>query len=140
MDDASTQTHATAATPSAAGLRAARCTRAAAVGGVLALVALCLGWELWWAPSVPGGSWVLAAKALPLLVPLPGLLRMRMYTYRWLSLLVWLYMTEGLVRVASDPAPGRWLALAEVVLALAVFTACTLHVRLRLRHARAAMP
>jgi uncharacterized membrane protein len=126
-----------AATPSAAGLRAARRTRAVAVAGVLALIALCVGWELWWAPSVAGGSWVLAAKALPLLAPLPGLMRLRMYTYRWLSLLVWLYVSEGVVRAASDPAPGRWLALAEVALALAVFVACTLHVRLRQRHARA---
>ena len=38
----------------------------------------------------------------------PGLLRNRMYTYRWLSLLVWLYFTEGVVRAASDR--GAWRA------------------------------
>lgn len=124
--------------PSKAGLRAARRTRAAAVAGVLALIVLCLGWELAWAPTVAGGSWVLAAKALPLLPALPGLLRLRMYTYRWLSLLVWLYVTEGVVRAASEAGASRWLALAEVALALAVFVACTLHVQLRLRHARQA--
>ena len=32
----------------------------------LALVALCLGWELWWAPLRPGGSWLML-KVLPLL-------------------------------------------------------------------------
>ncbi|WP_418236018.1 DUF2069 domain-containing protein [Comamonas serinivorans] len=125
-------------TPSAAGLQAARRTRAAAVACVLALIALCMGWELAWAPTVPGGSWVLAAKALPLLPALPGLLRLRMYTYRWLSLLVWLYVTEGVVRAASEMGPSRLLALAEVALAAALFVACSLHVRLRLKHARAA--
>lgn len=103
------------------------------------MVLLCAGWELWWAPVVSGGSWLLAAKCLPLLLALPGVLRMRMYTYRWLCLLVWLYLTEGCVRAFSDPAPSRWLALAEVLLALWVFTSSTLHIRLRFKHARAGL-
>ncbi len=114
-------------------------TRWLAVGSLLGLIALCTAWELWLAPLRPGGSW-LALKALPLVVPLAGLLKRRMYTYRWVSLLVWLYFTEGVVRAWSDTAPGRWLALAEVALCLLLFTACALHVRLRLgpRRARAA--
>jgi uncharacterized membrane protein len=79
----------------------------------------------------PGGSW-LALKVLPLCLPLAGLLKNRMYTYRWLSLLVWLYFTEGVVRATSDRAPSAWLAMVEVVLCLSLFVACTLHVRLRL--------
>jgi hypothetical protein len=39
---------------------------------------------------------------LPLALCVPGLLRHRMYTYRWLSLLVWLYVTEGVVRATSE--------------------------------------
>ena len=58
-----------------------------------------------------------------------GLLKRRMYTYRWVSLLVWLYFTEGVVRAWSDPAPGNWLAGLEIVLCLLLFTACALHVR-----------
>ncbi|MDR6214809.1 DUF2069 domain-containing protein [Paracidovorax wautersii] len=112
-------------------------TRWLAVGSLLGLIVLCLAWELWLAPLRPGGSW-LALKALPLAVPLAGLLKRRMYTYRWVSLVVWLYFTEGVVRAWSDPAPGRWLALVEVILCLGLFTACALHVRLRQRHARAA--
>ena len=72
-------------------------TRWLAVGSLLALAALCVAWELWWAPLRPGGSW-LALKAVPLALPLAGLLKRRMYTYRWVSLLVWLYFTEGVVR------------------------------------------
>lgn len=111
-------------------------TRWLAVGSLLGLIVLCLAWELWLSPLRPGGSW-LALKALPLALPLAGLLKRRMYTYRWVSLVVWLYFTEGVVRAWSDPAPGHWLAMIEVVLCLGLFTACALHVRLRQRHARA---
>ena len=116
---------------------AIRRTRIAAVALLLALVVLLVAWELWLAPVRPGGSW-LALKALPLCLPLAGLLKNRMYTYRWLSLMVWLYVMEGAVRAWSDRAPSNWLALLEVLLCIVLFTACSLHVRLRLRAAREA--
>ncbi|MEO8858777.1 MAG: DUF2069 domain-containing protein [Burkholderiaceae bacterium] len=112
-------------------------TRTLAVASLLGLIVLGLGWELWWAPIRPGGSW-LALKVLPLCIPLAGLLKNRMYTYRWVSLLVWIYFTEGVVRAWGDAPPGRWLALVEVLLCLLLFSACALHVRLRLRHAATA--
>ena len=108
-------------------------TRVLAVGSLLGLIILGLAWELVLAPLRPGDSWV-ALKVLPLCVPLAGLLKNRMYTYRWVSLMVWLYFTEGAVRAYSDKAPGNYLAMLEVVLCLALFVACALHVRLRLRN------
>ena len=111
-------------------------TRWLAAGSLLALIVLCLAWELVLAPLRPGGSW-LALKALPLCIPLAGILKNRMYTYRWLSLVVWLYFIEGVVRAWSDPPPGNWLALLEIALCLAIFAACALHVRLRFRNAKA---
>lgn len=113
---------------------AVRASRALAVASLLGLIALGLAWELWLAPIRPGGSW-LALKVLPLCLPLAGLLKHRMYTYRWVSLMVWLYFTEGVVRAYSDAAPGNTLALTEIVLCLLLFAACALHVRLRLRAA-----
>src|SRR3990167_8999629 len=110
-------------------------TRWLAVGSLAALIILCLAWEMWLAPLRPGGS-LLALKVLPLCFPLAGLLKNRMYTYRWLSLMVWLYFTEGAVRAWSDKPPGNYLAMAEVVLCLLLFAACALHVRLRLKNAR----
>ena len=110
-------------------------TRRLAVGSLLGLIVLSLAWELWLAPLRPGGSW-LALKALQLCIPLAGLLKNRMYTYRWVSLMVWLYFTEGVVRAWADAPPGNWLALLQVLLCLVLFTACALHVRLRLRNAR----
>ena len=102
-----------------------------AVSSLLALIALGLGWELLWAPLRPGGSW-LVLKVLPLCFPLVGLLKNRMYTYRWVSLLVWFYVTEGVVRAWSDKAPGNHLAAIELGLCLLLFVACAAHVRLRL--------
>ncbi|NMM19961.1 MAG: DUF2069 domain-containing protein [Rhodoferax sp.] len=106
-------------------------TRFLAVGSLLGLIVLGLAWELFLAPIRPGGSW-LALKVLPLCIPLAGLLKNRMYTYRWVSLLVWVYFTEGAVRAYSDKVPGNYLAMIEVVLCLTLFVACALHVRLRL--------
>ena len=110
-------------------------TRRLAVALLLGLVVLSLGWELWWAPLRPGGSW-LALKALPLCLPLAGLLKNKLYTHRWLSLMVWLYFTEGVVRASSDPPPSAYFAVFEVALCLLLFVTCALHVRHRFRHAR----
>ena len=107
-------------------------TRWVAVGSVLGLIVLSLAWELFLAPLQPGGSW-LALKALPLCIPLAGLLKNRMYTYRWVSLVVWLYFTEGVVRAYGDRPPSNYLAMAEIVLCLLLFSACAMHVRLRFR-------
>jgi uncharacterized membrane protein len=111
-------------------------TRALAASSLLGLIVLGLLWELWLAPLRPGGS-ALALKVLPLCVPLAGLLKNRMYTYRWLSLMVWIYFTEGVVRAWSDRPPSNYLGMIEVALCLALFTACALHVRLRLQAAKA---
>jgi uncharacterized membrane protein len=105
-------------------------TRAGAVAGTVALIVLCLAWELWLAPT---GQRTLAVKVVPLVLTLPGLVRMRLYTYRWMSLLVWLYVAEGLVRANSDHGTSAWLAGAEVALSLLVFAACGMHIRSRLR-------
>ncbi len=110
-------------------------TRWLAVGSLMGLIILGLLWEMWLAPIRPGGS-LLALKVLPLCIPLAGLLKRKLYTYRWVSLLVWLYFTEGVVRAWSDKPPGHWLGLIEVVLCLSLFTACALHVRIRLKQAK----
>ena len=110
-------------------------TRGLALGSLIGLIVLGLAWEMWLAPIRPGGS-LLALKVLPLCIPLAGIMKNRMYTYRWVSLLVWLYFTEGAVRAYSDKVPGNYLAMIEVALCLTLFTACALHVRLRLKNAK----
>ena len=108
---------------------AVRRSRQVALGALLALIALGLAWELWLAPT---GRGTLALKVLPLTLALPGLLAYRLYTCRWLSLAVWLYVAEGLVRATSSSGITVALAWSEVVLATALFAACAYQVRRRL--------
>jgi uncharacterized membrane protein len=113
-------------------LRAINAVRWIALGSVIGLIALGLLWELKLAP-LKGGTGMLALKVLPLTFGLTGLVKHRMYTFRWLSLLVWLYFTEGTMRATSDTGLSQVLAGIEVVLSLALFTACAVYVRLRLK-------
>ena len=107
-----------------------RLTRGVALAALLGLIVLGLAWELWLAPT---GTGTLAIKVLPLVLCLAGLLRHRMYTFRWLSLLIWLYFTEGVVRATTEQGISQVLALVEVVLCLVLFTACAVYIRWRLR-------
>jgi uncharacterized membrane protein len=107
---------------------AARHYNYAATISLVALLFLCLAWELWWAPLRMGGSW-LALKALPLLAPLFGLLRGRRYTHQWVPLLALAYFNEGSVRVTTERGLSAWLAGAEIALAVALFGSAVLFAR-----------
>ena len=111
-------------------------TRWLTLGSLGGLIVLGLAWEMWLAPIRPGGS-LLALKVLPLCIPLAGILKNRMYTYRWVSLMVWIYFTEGATRAWSERPPGNYLAMLEVLLCLLLFLACALHVRIRLKNSPA---
>ncbi|HEX6633185.1 MAG TPA: DUF2069 domain-containing protein [Usitatibacter sp.] len=102
----------------------------AAVASLVALLFLCVAWELFLAPVRPGGSW-LVLKAAPLLVPVFGVLRGKRYTFQWSTLLVWLYFAEGVVRAMSDPGLSARLAIAEIALSLAYFAAAVAYLRAR---------
>ena len=78
----------------------------AASASLIALIFLCLGWELWWAPLKPGGSW-LGLKAVLLLAPL----------------------FEGLVRATSDSGLSQKLAIGETLLAAILFVSVILYIR-----------
>jgi uncharacterized membrane protein len=100
-----------------------------AAASLLALILLCVSWEMWLAPLRPGGSG-LVFKAVPLLFPLFGLLRGRRYTFKWTTLFALAYVAEGAVRFASDSGLSRWLALVELLLALSLFVFAIATVRL----------
>lgn len=106
----------------------ARLAYLASCASLVALLFLCLAWELWLAPLRPGGSW-LALKALPLLVPLMGVLHGRIYTYQWSLLFVHAYFIEGVVRAWSDTGVAAGLAWAEIALAATFFVSAIAHVR-----------
>jgi uncharacterized membrane protein len=107
-------------------------SRVAASALLIALIGLCLAWELWLAPLKPGGSWMVL-KVLPLLAPLPGVLRGDRYTYQWSTMLIWLYAAEGATRAYTDSGWAARLAVVEVLLALGYFAAAVAWVRLTRR-------
>jgi uncharacterized membrane protein len=100
-----------------------RCAFAAALA-LVALIVLTVAWERWLAPLRPGGS-ALVLKALPLACALPGVWRRKLYTLQWASMLVLLYLAEGIVRGMTDGGLSARLGWAEVALAT-VFIGCAL--------------
>jgi len=106
--------------------------RAIASAALLALIALCLAWELFLAPLRPGGS-LAALKALPLTQPLAGVLQGRRYTYQWASMLVLAWFAEGVMRAWAERGISQSLAVAEIVLSVIFFVSAVAYARLTRR-------
>lgn len=101
-----------------------------ASASLIALIFLCVAWELWLAPIRPGGSW-LVLKALPLLLPLMGILKGRRYTYQWAPMLILAYFTEGVVRAWSDTdSLSATLAGVEALLSVVFFFSAIYYAKL----------
>jgi uncharacterized membrane protein len=109
-------------------LNARKAAWLAAVSSLVALIFLCVAWELFLAPVRPGGSW-LVLKAAPLLVPLFGVLHGKRYTFQWTTLLVWIYFAEGVVRAWTDGGLSARLAAAEIALVLVYFASAVAYLR-----------
>lgn len=92
------------------------------------LLALCLCWELWLCPLRPGGSW-LALKALPLLIPLRGLIQRDAYTMQWAAMLLLIYLAEGVTRGMSDSGLSAQLAWLESLLVATSFFCMIFYLR-----------
>jgi uncharacterized membrane protein len=99
---------------------------------LISLILLSLAWETVLAPLKPGGS-LLMLKAVPLLLPLFGILRGKRYTYQWSSMFILLYFTEGVVRAWSDSGVSAQLATAEIVLSVVFFSCAIFYARLTRR-------
>jgi len=84
---------------------------------------------MWLAPLRPGGS-LLALKAAPLALAIPGILNGRRYTYQWSSMLVLAYFAEGVVRAWSERGIAQWLAVAEIAFSLLFFVSAVAYARL----------
>ncbi|MGO1767537.1 MAG: DUF2069 domain-containing protein [Advenella sp.] len=112
--------------------------RVAAFASLLLLFLLCIAWELFLDPLVPGGS-LYVLKALPLLFPLYGVYKGNLYTLQWASMLVLLYFTEGVVRWYSDiSTTSSMLGAVETVLSVVFFLAAIFYVRPAKRAAKQA--
>jgi len=100
-----------------------------AVTSLVLLFAWLLAWEIVVAPLHPGGS-LLALKALPLLLPLRGVLKRDLYTLQWSSMVILIYLVEGIVRAWSDRTEiSRMMALGEALLVVSYFLFALLYLR-----------
>lgn len=95
-----------------------------AASSLIALILMCVAWELVLAPLRPGGSW-LVLKVVPLLFPLRGVLKRNLYTMQWASMLILLYFAEGIVRATTDRGLSSILGWVEVALTF-IFFCCTI--------------
>ena len=98
-----------------------------AVAAFVDLFILCVAWEWFISPLRPGGSWLIL-KCIPLLFAIPGIWKGKVYTMQWASMLILLYVTEGLVRILES-GTNFWLALLETVLATTAFVCLLLYLK-----------
>jgi uncharacterized membrane protein len=100
-----------------------------AIVSLLTLIGWLVAWEVLIAPIEPG-SWMLALKAVPLLIPLTGVIKRDVYTLQWSSMVILIYFTEGVVRGYSDIVPiSRMMAWGEAALVCIYFVCSVLYLR-----------
>ena len=91
------------------------------------LFILCIAWEWFISPLRLGGSWLIL-KAIPLLFAIPGLWKGNVYTMQWASMLILLYITEGLVRILETGA-NFWMAVLETTLGTVAFVCLLIYLK-----------
>jgi uncharacterized membrane protein len=77
----------------------------------------------------------MALKALPLALPLGGILSGRRYTYQWSSMLILGYLAEGVTRGWSEAGISQTLSFVEIILSVIFFVAAVQYARLTRRPA-----
>ena len=98
-----------------------------ATAAFIDLFILCVCWEWFISPLRPGGSWLIL-KGIPLLFAIPGIWKGRVYTMQWASMLILLYITEGLVRIL-ETGLNFWMALLEIILASTAFVCLLIYLK-----------
>ena len=98
-----------------------------ATAAFIDLFILCIAWEWFISPLRPGGSWLIL-KSIPLLFAIPGLWQGKAYTMQWASMLILLYVTEGLVRIL-ETGTNFWMALLEILLATTAFICLLIYLK-----------
>lgn len=96
--------------------------------GYSATVASLIAWHGWISP--PGNASpvaVVAALLVPLLIPLPGLVRGRAYTHAWASMIALAYFTLGVAHTAA--AAERSYGMVQIAASLTLFFGCILYAR-----------
>lgn len=101
--------------------------------GLMCVIAM---WELVFVRSHDVSPWFwFALKELPLLAAVPGLVKGRVYTFNWTSMLILLYFVDGVMVTVMHRRDGfSWhsplpFGVAETGLVLVFFAAALLYMR-----------
>ena len=98
-----------------------------ATAAFIDLFNLSVSWEWFISPLRHGGSWLIL-KGIPLLFAIPGIWKGKVYTMQWASMLILLYVTEGLVRILETGA-NFWLAVLETILSTVGFVCLLMYLK-----------
>ncbi len=111
-----------------------------ALTGHLALLFWVVFWQISLSPH-PHINPVTAAIAwaIPLLLPLKGLLEKKAYTHAWANFVLLLYFMHSLTLIYVDSGE-RWLAVVELVLTTATFVGNLFYARYRGKELGLALP
>lgn len=102
-----------------------------ALSGILSLLVWIILWQLTWSPHphLPPLA-VTIGWILPLLLPLPGIIKGKPYTHAWANFVLMLYFLHALTILYVDNGE-RGLAAVELLLTFCAFLGNTLYARLR---------
>ncbi|UJF19781.1 DUF2069 domain-containing protein [Vibrio sp. SS-MA-C1-2] len=96
--------------------------------GLLVWVVL---WHIFISPPAELNPYVLAAVwTIPLLFPLPGIIKGKPYTHAWINFCLMLYFLHSLTLLYTDEGE-RWLAAIELVLTSIAFVSHSFYAKKR---------
>lgn len=99
------------------------------LAGYALLILLLVMWYGVWSPSTLPKGLVLFFLLLPLMFPLIGMLKGKIYTHAWMSMLILFYFVHGVGEAWTTPE-DRSYAIAEIILSLLVYTGSVAYVKL----------
>lgn len=107
-------------------------TRYISLTGYAALLLLLIIWHGFAFPDASRPWTVLGMILVPILLPLPGIIRGKPYTHAWSSYIILMYFIHGCVEAYANPAQ-RNFALLEIILTTYLFIGVIFYTRYRSR-------
>lgn len=99
------------------------------LAGYCLLILLLIMWYGVWSPSTLPKALVLFFLLLPLMFPFIGMIKGKIYTHAWMSMLILFYFIHGVGEAWTTPE-DRLYAVAEIILSLLVYIGSMAYVKL----------
>ena len=93
------------------------------------LILLLVLWYGLWSPSTLPVGLVLFFLLLPLIFPLVGMIRGKIYTHAWMTMLILFYFIHGVGEAWTTPE-DRIYAIAEIILSMVIYIGSIAYVKL----------